>query len=875
MPPSNRNRKKRISIWRVLLLTLLTLFVIGTIGLGTYVFTAVAKTPSWTPDALSQMKQASTVYDKDGKVIAQLHAEENRLTATSNEIPDVIKKTFVAVEDKRFYQHYGVDPVRIIGSAFHDIMSRSAREGASTITTQLAKNAFIENPTEKSLTRKLQEAALAIQLERKYTKDEILTFYLNKIFLGESSFGIKAAAQTYFGKSLKDLDPGEIALLAGLPQAPSQYDPFVHPDSAKNRRTIVLGIMRDAGIISDSEYAKYKEAPFTYVDNIKKTRGGAQKTTVAGVDYKFPYFVDYVIEELESDYDLSEDQIFNGGLQIYTTVDPTIQAAAEAAFADPKNFPQGLPDMQVEGAMTVLDPSSGSIRAMVGGRNYTARGINRAWYSKRQPGSTIKPLIVYGPAIEKGGYYPGTVLDDSPVKYNAGDGKVWAPVDFDTEQAGWKGLITMRFALEDSVNVYAVRLLNQIGVRYGWQYAKEKLGLPLDEKDKDNLSLALGTAQVSTLDMASAYSVYANNGVRVAKHAVDKVLDSQGHPVVTPKISSQRVIKETTAYMINNMLRSVVTDGTGMSAQIGNWAICGKTGTTSLDDTKYPNRNGNNDAWFAGYTKNYVGIVWMGYDSDPDGKHYLHKVYGGSFPAQIWKKVMTTALQPLPVQATWPQPSGIVSGEFDTKSGLLPSSLTPSQFRATEIAVQGNFPTKVSDVWVQKEVDADHPDRLALPNTPKKLTKVFLNVPDRDPSMTWPDNEAPYKPPTEYTTEPQTAPVLSPLPPVGDKSIPTPNLVPGAVMYDARSMVATLPLTLTPGSDKYNLIIYIKRPGQLNVETYMPKGINFKTSTVDVPLSNFGKDPSPGDYLFWATLQDPTSKKTGPPSTSLKLTLSD
>ncbi|MHB1654418.1 MAG: transglycosylase domain-containing protein [Desulfitobacteriaceae bacterium] len=876
MSPSKGHKpRKRVSKWRVFLLTLLTILLFSGIGLLTFVFIAASNTPSWTPDALSQMKQASTVYAKDGQPIAQLHAEENRLTASADEIPDLVKKTFVAVEDKRFYQHFGVDPIRIIGSAFRDILSRSKKEGASTITIQLARNAFIQNPTAKTLTRKIQEATLAIQLERRYTKDEILTFYLNKIFFGESSFGIKAAAQTYFGKSLKDLNPGEVALLAGLPQAPTQYDPYLHPDTAKYRRTIVLGLMKDSGIISESEYTKYKDAPFTYVDNIKKTRGGALKTTVAQADYKFPYFVDYVIEELESDYNLSEDQIFNGGLQIYSTVDPKIQATAEAAFADPANFPQGMPDMQVEGAMTLMDPSTGSIRAMVGGRNYTPRGINRAWYSKRQPGSAIKPLVVYGPAIEKGGFFPGSVQDDMPVKYNAGDGKVWAPVDFDTETAGWKGLITMRFALEDSVNVYAVKLLNQIGVRYGWQYAKDRLGLPLDEKDKDNLSLALGTAQVSTLDMTAAYSVYANNGIRVTKHAVDKVLDSQGNQVVTPKITKERVIKETTAYMINNLLRSVVTNGTGMSAQIGNWAIDGKTGTTSLPDTKYPNRSGNNDAWFAGYTKNYAAVVWMGYDSDPDGKHYLHKVYGGSFPAKIWKKVMTAALQPLPVETSWPQPSGIVSGEIDTKSGLLPSSLTPPQFTATEIAVQGDFPTKVSDVWVQKDVDADHPDLLALPTTPKKLTKVFLNVPNRDPSIPWPDDEAPYKPPTEYAPEPPATPIISPLPPVSDNKLPTPNLGPAPILYDATSMTATLPLTLPQNSDKYTLLVYIKRPGQLTIDTYFPKDITPKTTSVVVPLGGFGKVPVPGDYLFWTAFQDPTTKKIGPPSISMKLTLTD
>lgn len=868
MAPSKSSRKpKRISPkWRVFLLSFLAVVVIAGLGVLGFVVSAVSKTPSWTPDALHSMKQASTVYDKDGNTIAQLHAEENRLTANSDEIPKLVKDTFVAVEDKRFYQHFGVDPIRIIGSAFHDVVSRSAKEGASTITIQLARNAFIENPSAKTLTRKIQEAALAIQLERRYTKDEILTFYLNKIFFGEGSFGIKAAAQTYFGKDLKSLSAGEIALLSGLPQAPSGYDPYIHPDEAKARRTIVLGIMRDSGIISADDYTKYKDAPFDYVDQVKKTRGSAQKTTVSGADYKFPYFVDYVIEELVSNYNLSEDQIFNGGLQIYTTVDPKIQAAAEAAFAKANNFPAGMPDMQVEGAMTVMDPSSGSVRAMVGGRKYTPRGINRAWYSTRQPGSSFKPLVVYGPAIEKGGYFPGTVLDDMPVRYSGGDGKVWAPVDFDTESGGWKGLITMRYAVANSVNVYAVKLLNKIGVRYGWQFAKDRLGVPLDNSSKDNLSIALGTAPVSTLDMASAYSVYANAGVRVTQHAVDKVLDSQGKQVVTPKILKERVMKETTAYIINNLLRSVVAWGTGTRAQIGNWAVSGKTGTTSLEEnSKYPNRNGNNDAWFVGYTSKYVGVVWMGYDQDPDGLHYLHKVYGGSYPAQVWKEVMTTALQNLPVQTAWPQPQGIVSGEYDTKSGLLLSSLTPAQFRDTEIAASGDFPTQVSDVWVQKDVDADHPEFLAQPNSPRKIQKVFLNIPGRDPSVPWPSDEAPYRPPTEFAPEP-TAPAISPLPSVGNPKLPAPSL--GPVTYDATTFTATLPVVIPADADKLSLLIYIQRPGQPTVEKMTAK--NFQTSSpmIAIPLGEAGKQPTPGDYVFWAAFQDKNGK-TGPPSSSV------
>ncbi|TGE31059.1 PBP1A family penicillin-binding protein [Desulfosporosinus sp. Sb-LF] len=875
--PSGPQRQKRSSKRRIVLLSMVSAMTLVLISVAIFVGIAAATTPKWDPAALDDQKQTSYVYDKDNIQITQLHGLVNRQVVQASKIPDLIKKTFVAVEDKRFYQHFGVDPIRIVGSALNDIRSGSAKEGASTITIQLARNAFIEDPTAKTLTRKIQEAILAIQLEHEYTKDEILTFYLNKIFLGESSFGIQAAAQTYFGKDLGDLKPEEVALLAGLPQAPSQYNPYVHPEAANNRRNIVLGVMRDAGIISANEYTQKKDTPFSYVETMKKNRSGAQKITITETNNKFPYFVNKVVDELETTYNLTDQQIYSGGLRIYTTVDSKIQSAAEAAFADPANFPKGINNTKVEGAMTIIEPSTGAVQAMVGGREYTAGGWNRAWQSKRQPGSTIKPLVVYGPAIEKGGYFPGTVLDDMPVRYGT-----YTPTDFDTIDKGWKGLITMRYALEDSVNVYAVKLLNLIGVDYGWKFGKDNLGLPLEQGDR-NLTLALGTPLVSTLDMASAYGVYANNGVSVTDHTIVKVLDAKGNTLITPKITKNRVMKETTAYIINDMLRSVVTDGTGVSAQIGNWAVAGKTGTTSLDPNKYGNKSGNPDAWFAGYTPNYAGIVWMGYDSDPDGQHYLRNVYGGSYPAQIWKKVMTVALQDLPVQSKFTMPSGIISGSFDTKSGLLPGSLTPSAFIETEIAAQGDFPTRVSDVWMQKDVDADRPNILAAPGSKNTLTKTFLHLPSRDPSWQWPSNEAPYRPPTESAPDPITnldptihTPINEPPvvePPQGDPTLPSPTLL--KVTYNPQTFKALISMTVPSGNEKDPTIFYLQRSGQTAIENFAINASNARSTTITISLAENGKPPIPGEYLFWAAFKNRNGSGVGPPSGSVKLTITD
>ena len=871
--PTSPQRQKRPSKRRIVLLSIASVLTLMLISVAIFVGIAASGTPKWDPALLQNQKETSFLYDKNNVQYASLHGDENRQTFKSSDIPDLVKKTFVAVEDKRFYQHFGVDPIRIIGSALNDIRSRSAKEGASTISIQLARNAFIEDPTAKTLTRKIQEAILAIQLEHEYTKDEILTFYLNRISLGESSFGIQAAAKTYFGEDLKNLKPDQVALLAGLPQAPSRYNPYIHPDAAKNRRTIVLGVMRDAGIIAAQEYNTYKDTPFTYVDTMNKTLGGAQKTAVSDTITKYPAFVNKVIEELETTYNLTEDQIYNGGYQIYTTVNPKIQGAVEAAFADPANFPKGIDSTLIQGAMTVIEPSTGAIQAMAGGRDYKTGGWNRAWRTERQPGSTIKPLVVYGPAIEKGGYFPGTVLDDMPVSYKSGNG-TYAPTDFDTISRGWKGLITMRYALENSVNVYAVKLLNLIGVDYGWTFGQKNLGLPLKDGDKV-LSLALGTPSLSTLDMVAAFGVFANNGVSVTTHAVVKVLDSKGNTVISPKITKNRVMKETTAYIINDMLRSVVTNGTGTSAQIGNWAVAGKTGTTSLDTKYYGNKSGNPDAWFAGYTPNYAGVVWMGYDTDPDRQHYLRNVYGGSFPAQIWKKVMTVALQDLPVQSKFTMPSGIISGSFDTKSGLLPSSLTPTTFISTEIAAQGDLPTRVSDVWIQKDVDADQPNMLASPKSKNTLPKTFLNLPSRDPSWPWPSNEAPYRPPTETAPDPTVQPpIVQPSitsPPQVDPTLPSPTL--GRVEYNAKTFKAVIPMTVPLENKGDSTIFFLQRPGQTAIVSFPIKASNAVSTSITISLAESGKPPIPGDYVFWAAFQNRNGSGIGPPSGNVKLTL--
>jgi len=847
---SMKKGKKRTL--RTALMIVLGVIIFSVVALGVYTIVAIAQTPDFDTDMILEQKQSSIVYDKEGKPIAQLHASENRLLVEFEDIPPIVRDTFVAVEDKRFYSHHGADPIRIVKSALNNLKAGEVVEGGSTITIQLAKIAFIEDPTVKKLKRKIQELVLAIQIERTYTKDEILTFYLNRIFFGESSFGIRTASQTYFGKELEELNPAEVALLAGLPQAPSAYDPYVNPDKAKNRRNIVLSVMRDNNIITEAEYKKSKEEPFTFVDQVKARKAEVNLPNEAATRNKnYPYFVDKVIAELQEKYNLEPEQIYNGGLHIYATVDSKIQEAAEKSFANADNFPRSSDEIPVQGAMTVLESETGAIAAMVGGREYTPMGLNRAWQSTRQPGSTAKPLVVYAPALEHGGYYPGTVFDDMPVKFSNGTGGAWAPVDYDTETSGWKGLITMREAVRDSVNVYAVKLMQSLGVNYSWQFAKNNLGLNMTENDRF-LTLALGTFQISTLQMASAYGTFANNGVKTEPYSVLKVVGPDGNTIVENTPSQKRVMKETTAYVMNDLLRTVVTSGTGTRARIGNWYICGKTGTTSLDPEKYGYKTGNPDAWFAGYSPKYVGVVWMGYDNT-DEKHYLYKVYGGNYPARIWKDVMTVAHQDLPVQSSIDRPQGISTVRFDTKSGFLPSSLTPEGFISTEICASDSIPTSVGNIWVEVSNGL--------------MTKLCLNVPNRPKDVTWPKDEEPYKMPGE--DEGSAAAESSP--PAGDAGIP--GLTVSTPGYDIGSGKVRIPVVTDFDSGQYSLILFISKPGMSSLVQYAPEDNSI--NSISYRLNTLSGSPTPGTYTFWAALIDNNSYVVGPPSNPVTLELTD
>jgi len=561
----------------------------------------------------------TTLYDSRGGVLAVLHAEKNRIPIPFEQIPDNLKKAFLAVEDIRFYDHRGFDIRAIARAAWVNYRSGGVEEGASTITQQLVRDSFLTR--ERAMNRKVKEIIIASELEKRFPKNEIFNHYLNRIYLGHGAYGVQAAARVYFGKNVQQLTLGESAMLAGLPRNPRYYSPYLNKERALERRNMVLHQMTKYGLITPEEgrLARQEDLHLAGLDNQKS--------------YPFPYFVDYVLEQAVRKYKLTDEQLYRGGLKIYTTLDPAAQAAAEKVFNRPEVFPPSPPDQMVQAAVAVVDHRTGQVRALVGGRGYqTKRGFNRATQLVRQPGSTMKPLAAYGPALEKG-LKPSLILDDAPVAF----GK-YKPKNSDGH---YRGPISMETALKESVNVYAVKLLKLTGVDRGFEFVKS-LGIPLTEQDR-GLALALGGLNkgVSPLQMAVAYGSFANGGIYREPVVITRITEFNGIELKGPAPVTRQVMSQATAETMTGLLQEVIRSGTGTEAQLGQWPVAGKTGTVQLPDLpQFKGLEGNKDAWFVGYTPELTAAVWLGYDHTDPG-HYLHGVYGGTYPARIWREVMS------------------------------------------------------------------------------------------------------------------------------------------------------------------------------------------------------------------------------------------
>ncbi|KUO74433.1 MAG: hypothetical protein APF77_15175 [Clostridia bacterium BRH_c25] len=763
-PKKTKKKKRTFSLYRflrfVLLSLLLIILVSGSVALGT-AYAWVKSARPLNVDELFDLNQTTYIVDKNDKLIDKLHANENRTMVTISQVPENLQNAFIAIEDKRFEKHNGIDPYRIMGAIKADLKSGELSQGASTITQQLIKNIYLT--PEKDWKRKVVEMYYALQLERRFTKDQILEAYLNTAGLGHNVSGVKAAALYYFGKELDQLTLAECATIAGITQYPSAYSPYLNFDKSMRKKELVLREMLAQGYITQEEHDEAVE----------------QKIELAKVqrEVETTYFADMIISDvidtLQKKLGLSKEEaqikLFNGGLTIVATIDTEMQGIVEEIFKDTKLFPESKEDangiLQPEAAVIIIENGTGEIKAVMGGRSEKVRrGLNRATQSLRQPGSTIKPLAVYAPALDNG-YTVGTVIDDAPVTF----GK-FSPRNYSNN---FKGLITVREALQHSINVVAVKTVQDVGVQRSMEYLK-KFGITTMVTREDNSStndeslspLALGgvTNGVKPIEMAAAYSVFPNKGIYVKPISFTKILDKDGNVIFENKPEKEKVISEQVSYLMVDIMKGVIRGGTGGNAALSKMPVAGKTGTTTK----------NVDAWFTGYSPYYTASVWIGHD-EPKAMSFT----GGSYPAKLWKAIMEEVHKDLKV-TDFERPGGLVSVDICTVSGKRPSELCALDPRGStvksELFIKGTEPAadSICDVHVIKDIDIET-GKLATPYCPSPLVQSKVFIQRTEPFIPAPDQkQVPadliYEAPTEFC-DIHTEPVIGEDPLEGEEDL--------------------------------------------------------------------------------------------------------
>lgn len=582
---------KRKHITQILLLAALTALLLAILF---FAYLAATANVQSLKDGL---KQSTVLYDKDGDEAGKL-AVNRTGGAEIEDLPEHMKEAVVSIEDERFYKHNGFDIKGIARAFFSNLFAGRITGGGSTITQQLAKNALLS--PEQTYRRKAEEIFLAVEIEKNYKKEEILLMYLNQVYFGSGAWGIDQAARTYFNKPISRVTISEAALLAGLLQSPSALDPYQHYDRSISRRDTVLGKMHELGYISKDEYEKAIGEKIVLEDGSTDTEAR-----------KYPYYVDAVLDEATSKYGLTQEEIFTRGYTIYTELDQNVQAGLEKVYERDSLFPAGRGGQLVQSGSVLLDPSTGGVRAIVGGRGeHVFRGFNRGTHIKAQPGSTLKPLSVYTPAIEEG-YDASSILKDEPMTFGN-----YKPENFSRTYAGE---VPMYKAVEESLNIPAVWLLNEIGIDKGMDSLK-RFGIPTEKEDRA-LGIALGGMRkgISPLKLAEAYSAFPNEGKRHDAHFITKIVGPTGNVIAERKEKTVKVTSKAAAREMTSMLLNVVESGTGQRTKIPDVQIAGKTGSTQLP---YNDIDGTKDQWFVGYTPSLVGAVWLGYDKT-DRDHYL------------------------------------------------------------------------------------------------------------------------------------------------------------------------------------------------------------------------------------------------------------
>ncbi|AWN52574.1 PBP1A family penicillin-binding protein [Methylobacterium sp. 17Sr1-1] len=650
--------------------------VYGTMILGLWGLVAVAGIVAYHASQLPPIDQLAVpkrppniaILAADGSLLAN-RGETGGRTVSIRELPPYLPRAFVAIEDRRFYGHLGIDPVGIARAIGQNLTRRGVAQGGSTLTQQLAKNLFLTQ--ERTASRKIQEAILALWLEHKYSKDEILELYLNRVYFGAGAYGVEAAAQRYFAKPAKDVTLAEAAMLGGLVQAPSRLAPNRNLPAAQARAAQVLAAMQELG------FAKPADVQTALAQPAKPARakGGGSANYVA--DLVMDVLDDYV-GKIETD------------VAVQTTVDPTLQGVAERALVDELNQKGGRYNV-AQGAVVSMRPD-GAIRALIGGRDYAQSQFNRATTAKRQPGSAFKPFV-YLAAIERG-LTPDTVRDDSPVTI-----KGWSPENYSRT---YGGPVTLRDALAHSLNTVAVRLSQEVGPKAVVQTA-QRLGIT--SALQANASLALGTSEVTPLELVGAYAAFANGGMGVIPYVIASVKAVDGRTIYKRSPSGLgRVIDANAVGMMNGMLHEVFVSGTAKKGDLPGWDLGGKTGTTQ--DFR--------DAWAVGFSGTLVTGVWLGNDDGEATK----KVSGGNLPIEIWNRVMTAALRgdkpvPLPGAARWRRSSGTAvaaaaaPAEPQTLGGLIDNLVGGGQPPARQPAPQRGGPTREDKNFLERLFGVD------------------------------------------------------------------------------------------------------------------------------------------------------------------------
>ncbi|WP_060209931.1 transglycosylase domain-containing protein [Sporosarcina koreensis] len=562
------------------------------------------------------------IYDQNGEIVSKI-SNSNIEGVRLDQIPKELIEAVISVEDQQFYKHHGINYFGIARAFTQNLLKGEVVAGGSTITQQLTKNAFLTQ--ERTYSRKFKELLIARKIERTYSKDDILERYLNQIYLGEGAWGVQRAAQIYFGKDVSELSLSESATLAGLIKAPSHLSPYKNMEKSVQRRNIVLSLMKNEKYISQAEFDEAVGQEIVLADS-----------TLPNYEGKYPYYIDHIIDEAVNKYGLTKNEVLSGGLHIYTALNPVIQDALEEVYQDDRYFPESKPDQLIQSASVFLNPKTGGISALVGGRGeYTYARFNNATELVRQPGSTLKPLV-YTAALEQG-YHISDLLVDEPINING-----YSPQNFDHK---FRGQVTMYDAVAQSYNIPPVWLLNNIGIENGVR-AVERFGIPLEEQDH-NLGLALGGLHKGTspLRMAQAFSTFANDGIMMEAHAIIEIKNSEGKVIGKWHEQSEEVTDAEVAQQMTYMLQGAVEEGTAKKAQISGMEVAGKTGTTQLPFTGL---DGSKDHWFVGYTPDIVGAVWLGYDKT-DAEHYLTSTSSFTAPP-IFGQVLSRSMSEYPTK---------------------------------------------------------------------------------------------------------------------------------------------------------------------------------------------------------------------------------